>query len=122
MLKKSEPLQNNTATTGDGGAIAALSKADAVTRLTVTGGSFTGNSAGNGNGGAIKIGGHGTLTIQNNPTVRGNAAQNGGAVYVASSAAATIKNGSFSGNKATENGGAVYVDAKDAADAAIRAY
>ncbi len=136
-------FQNNAATYGDGGAIAALSKADSATRLTVTGGSFTGNSAGNGNGGAIKIGGYGTLTIQGNPTARGNAATNGGAVYVASSAAATIengsftgnnatanggavyvasaagatiKNGSFSGNKATENGGAVYVDAKEAAE------
>lgn len=102
-------FENNTAKTGDSGAIAALSKADSATQLTVTGGTYTGNKANGGNGGAIKIGGYGTLTLDGNVTMSGNSAVNGGAVTVAPGAQVNMESATIRRNEANE-GSAVYVE------------
>ncbi|MDO4539090.1 MAG: SpaA isopeptide-forming pilin-related protein, partial [Coriobacteriales bacterium] len=67
---------------GEGGAVAVLSDQENVSALKINGGTYTGNQA-TSNGGAIKIGGYGTLTITGNAALRDNTALNGGAVVVA---------------------------------------
>ena len=108
LTVENSTFQRNTATTGDGGAIAVLSNQDSPSALTISGGSFTGNTATS--GGAVKIGGFGTLTLTGNVTMSGNSAAYGGAVNVAPGANATFSNGTVSGNNASVYGGAFYVD------------
>ncbi|MBO7674903.1 MAG: hypothetical protein J6S63_07820, partial [Atopobiaceae bacterium] len=119
-------VKNNRANTsgsvtypGEGGAIAVLSKQDAPSTLTINGGSFTGNTAAGSKGGAVKIGGFGTLTLVGNLSMSSNSAAYGGAVTIAPGANVTMENGTISGNKATGNGGAFYVEAKEGAAGAL---
>ena len=99
---------------GEGGAIAALSDQDLECRLTVTGGTFTGNKAPGSSGGAIKMGGYGTLILRDDEkmvlTMSQNEATRGGAVYAAPNATITIESGTIRDNSVVENGGALYAD------------
>ena len=94
---------------GDGGAIAALSKEDAPSTLRIIGGVFKSNSANGGDGGAVKIGGYGTLSMSGSLTISENSAKNGGAVTAAPYAKVTFASGTMSGNTATE-GSAFYME------------
>ena len=95
----------------EGGAIAVLSKKDAPSTLTITNGTaFRSNSAGS--GGAVKIGGYGTLELERVTMESNSATANGGAVIVAPGANVTVTNGSFTKNTATASGGAFYVEGK----------
>ncbi len=119
-------LEQGRAEYGNAGAIYATSGST----LTIASSTFSGNSAPNGEGGAIYS--EGTLTIENstfsgnsamrhggaissggtltieNSTFSGNSARNGqgGAIY--SEGTLTIQNSTFSGNSATYAGGAIY--------------
>ncbi|HBX34269.1 MAG TPA: hypothetical protein DEF63_00775, partial [Cyanobacteria bacterium UBA11440] len=80
-------------------------------KTTVTGSTFTNNSAyasggENKNGGAIYNGGN--LTVSNTKFDKNSANNNGGAIYVAESTTTNIANSTFTNNSAT-NGGAIYV-------------
>lgn len=101
---------DNTTVNGDGGAISLLSKNGKPSTLTISGGTYTGNGTTNGNGGAIKIGGYGTLAINETPLISQNSAKTGGAVYLAAGAQMTMPGGTVTNNTA-ETGGAVYVGA-----------
>ena len=91
---------------GNGGAVNAI----ASTRVYLTGGTISGNSA-SGFGGAIYTAG--TLNVSGNARIgeanKGNRATNGGAVYVAAGAMVEMTGGEISGNQAAK-GGAVYVE------------
>jgi len=97
----------STATTVPGGAISQVYGA-----VTVSGSTFTNNSAGGGPGGAIDLedlgGGAPTLSITNS-TFSGNIAEDGGAVTFASSLASTssISGSTFTNNSATSLAGAL---------------
>jgi predicted CXXCH cytochrome family protein len=97
---------NNTATLSGGAIYSNDSK------LSISGGSFTGNSTGiNQNGGAIHSqGGNSELSIDG-ITFTGNSSGNlGGAIYVYNSTLAvplSISNSTFTGNTATQSGGAI---------------
>ena len=106
-------FQNNTANTGSGGAIAALSEENAASELTITGGSFTGNRAAG--GGAVMIGGYGTLKLQGSLSMSGNHAAEGSAILASDYAAVRITGGSITGNVASGvRGGAVNVGGSNA--------
>jgi len=95
-------LSNGRATSTSGGALVNYGT------LTVTGSTFSGNSAGGtgtgaGNAGAIRNPGTATIT---NSTFTGNSATLGGAIR--SVGTLTITNSTFSGNSATTSGGAIY--------------
>ncbi|MBR0281635.1 MAG: hypothetical protein IJQ81_08590, partial [Oscillibacter sp.] len=107
LTVKNGEFTNNTA--GDGGAIAALSKEDAPSTLRIIGGVFKSNSANGGDGGAVKIGGYGTLSMSGSLTISENSAKNGGAVIAAPYAKVTFASGTMSGNSATE-GSAFYME------------
>lgn len=126
LLVNNCTFKNNRANTfdsanypGEGGAIAVLSEQDSPSTLTINGGSFTGNTATGSKGGAVKIGGFGTLTLAGSLTMSGNSAANGGAVTVAPGANVNMENGTISGNTATDNGGAFYVEANEDAAGAL---
>jgi len=89
-------LSNGRATSTSGGAIVNYGN------LTVTAGTFSGNSA-SGYGGAIRNPGTATIT---NSTFTGNSATLGGAIR--SGGTLTITNSTFSGNSASTSGGAIY--------------
>ncbi|MBR4456672.1 MAG: leucine-rich repeat protein [Solobacterium sp.] len=100
-------FSSNTAV-NEGGAIAVLSKAETPSSLTITNGTtFTGNTAAS--GGAVRIGGNGTLNL-NHVTMRNNSAtENGGAVSAAPAAVVTFTSGTIAGNTAVL-GSALYAE------------
>lgn len=101
-------LQSNG---GEGGAIAVLSSAGSPSTLSITGGTFTNNTATGSKGGAVMIGDHGTLTLGGHVAMKSNSATDGGAVATAPDANVTVTNGSFANNKAAANGGAFHLAA-----------
>lgn len=111
----------------NGGAVAAVG-----TNLTVTGGTFTGNTGDNGaalylNGGKASLSGvtvsgntantaGGVAAVSNGSEVKisggefsKNTAPNGGALCIMSRSHVTVSGGKFTGNTVTANGGALYV-------------
>ena len=105
----------NTEHPGEGGGIAVLSEESARSSLTITGGTFTGNTAEDSKGGAVKIGGYGTLTLTGNVTISGNSAVEGSAVYANDYAEITVSGGNITGNTASgDNGGAINVGGPNA--------
>ena len=99
---------------GEGGAIAVLSDKDNPSTLTINNGTTFANNRAE-YGGAVKIGGYGTLTLDN-VTMQENVSHYGGAVSVAPGAQATLTNGTITGNTATTYGGAFYVEGKKEED------
>ena len=95
-------ISNNTASSGDGGAINV-----GAGSITISGGSITGNTALSGNGGAIRVN-TASVEVSGNASFGTNKAQSGGAIY-AQSGMVTVSGGSMSGNEATSaDGGAIY--------------
>ena len=91
---------NNIVTDGHAGAVG-IGK----NNVTITGGTFTGNKAENGQGGAIYNESTNPATISG-AVFKQNTAKNGGAIFNSSSTI-TITDCEFTGNTSTENGGAI---------------
>lgn len=91
---------------GEGGAVVAKSKQAQPSSILVDGGSYKRNSAGSAkSGGALRIGGYGTLTVKGDAVIGGadadgNSAPNGGAIAAAANATVTIESGDISYNTA----------------------
>ena len=124
-------IKNNTATNGNGGAIAInlnYGKKEFITGVNISSGNITGNKAAKGNGGAIWMNSTDSCECNGNIGVtmsggvmENNHAMDGGAVYI--SAGKTLSNGekfpnamsfkltggTIKDNASTQNGGAVYM-------------
>ncbi|MBR2020566.1 MAG: hypothetical protein IKA05_09240 [Clostridia bacterium] len=99
-----------TDTDANGGAISAVrtSSDDGPSILTISGGSFTGNQAGNA-GGVIHCN-NSTLDISG-ASVTSNNAKNGGGLYVSNGSTFTMDQCTLSKNTASSNGGGLYLNA-----------
>ena len=99
-----------TNTNANGGAISAVRSPskDSPSILTISRGSFTGNTTGNA-GGAIHCN-NSTLDIRN-ASVTSNNAKNGGGLYVSNGSTFTMDQCTFSKNTASSNGGGLYLNA-----------
>ena len=76
--------------------------------MTVSGSTFTGNTA-NANGGAIENT-NGTLMVNYSAFVNNLSTENGGAIFETTNGTTTVTESTFSGNQATQSGGAIYND------------
>ncbi|MBR5414733.1 MAG: right-handed parallel beta-helix repeat-containing protein, partial [Thermoguttaceae bacterium] len=78
-----------------------------TTSTTISGGSFTGNKAASGSGGALYADGAGTMTVSGTASFGSNEAVNGGAIFTTISST-EISGATFNGNKAVGgSGGAI---------------
>lgn len=75
--------------------------------LTMSFGTFSGNSAPNGNGGGVYNTGTGPVLMVGT-TLNGNLAQFGGGIYNTGTGTMTVRGITFSGNSATNGGGGIY--------------
>ncbi len=107
-------IQNNTATSGNGGAIwlaGGMVKVSGTSKI-------TGNKAESGNGGAVYADGIVEIEIDQGGAITGNTAKEGGAIYANATATISISETenvtvkpAVTGNTATTgNGGAIYVN------------
>lgn len=74
--------------------------------LTISGGTFSQNSASSGNGGVVYASGDSSVTLSDG-RFEGNDALNGGVVFIAEDAELFVRGGLYSGNSA-RNGGGVF--------------
>ena len=116
LMVENSIFTSNTANTagsttepGEGGAIAVLSKEESPSTLIIKGGTFTSNEAAGSKGGAVKIGGYGTLILQEGVTMSLNSADYGGAITAAPYSVVTLQRGFIRDNSAVE-GSAVYAE------------
>ena len=93
-------LSNNTAPTGEGGAIFNATGS----RSTIETSTLSGNSSGTGNGGGISN--HGSLVMARSTLLNNSTSQDGGAIFNSSLAGASES--TFVGNSATGDGGGIF--------------
>lgn len=87
----------------EGGAVVAKSNANKPSTILVDGGVYTKNSVSDNSGGALRIGGGGTLTVTGDAVIggaegEGNSAPNGGAIAAAANTTVNIESGDISYN------------------------
>ena len=96
----------NTNSATNGGAISNV-KDTGVANATISGATFTGNTATA--GGALYDAATSTITgVENVDTFKQNSAENGGAIFIATTGNTTVNDATFTGNTATNLGGAIY--------------
>lgn len=106
-IEGSPTFDANVITDGTyGGAIRVAGSGVSSTKINITGGSFTNNSANSGGGGALQTS-YATVNMSNT-SFAGNKAGSGGAWCAESSIKANVTNVLFEGNTASSNGGALY--------------
>lgn len=104
-------IENNTATTGDGGAV----NLDSVQgSITITDTVLRGNSATAGNGGALAVLDGPDVVIQDSEFLTNSSSGDGGAIHVADTTnSVSIGRTTFQSNQAQGSGGGIYVDQVD---------
>ena len=104
-------IENNIATTGDGGAV----NLDSVQGgITITDTVLRGNSATAGNGGALAVLDGPDVVIQDSEFLTNSSSGDGGAIHVADTTnSVSIERTTFQSNQAQGSGGGIYVDQVD---------
>lgn len=104
-------IENNTATTGDGGAV----NLDGVQgSITITDTVLRGNSATGGSGGALAVLNGPDVVIQGSEFLDNDSSGDGGAIHVANTLnSVSIERTTFQSNEAQGSGGGIYIDQVD---------
>ena len=105
-ISGSASISNNTAGRR-GGAICLYSDTGLDAKLSMTGGTISGNSATN-DGGGVYVGKKCTLTLGGSAAFTGNKAKWGGAIYLTDNSSMTMTSGTLTQNNASEQGGGVF--------------
>lgn len=104
-------IENNTATTGDGGAVSLDSVQGGIT---ITDTVFRGNSATAGNGGALAVLDGPDVVIQDSEFLNNSSSGDGGAIHVADTInSVSIERTTFQSNEAQGYGGGIHMDQVD---------